>query len=238
MGDVFAGLDCASLEHIVAAGQIVRECESALDATGDNIVGEILRDQGTFYEWNHYPEGDVYDNNSHSQYFYHAHPQNQRSDEHGHFHTFLRPKGMPRGVKPAPVKNFKMPKDANDALGHLIAISMDKYGKAIRLFTTNRWVTGEIWYTAADEIAMLDSFVIGHVRPAWPTNRWITGMLQLFRPQISALLAQRDDRIAAWVAEHGPDGDVYEDRRLEITSYRDISVNEQIAAAEKALKSA
>jgi hypothetical protein len=54
-----------------------------------------------------------------------------RSHEHGHFHTFLRPLGMPKGVRPAMVDDFKMLDDENDALCHLIAISMDKFGAHI-----------------------------------------------------------------------------------------------------------
>ncbi len=237
MSDFPTGLDRVALERIVAAGRQVLESESALNKTGDNVVGAILRDQGTFFEWNHYPEGDVYDGESHSQYFYHAHAQGQRANEHGHFHTFLRPKGMPSGIRPARVKNFTVPKDDNEALCHIIGMSMDKFGKIIRLFTPNRWVTGETWYVADDVVCMLDNFIIGHTRPSWPTNRWVSGMVQLFRPQIAALVAERDASVAAWEAEHEPDNDVYEDRRLEITSERDVAVEDQLAAAERALAS-
>jgi hypothetical protein len=66
------------------------ECMRVLPNTGDNIVGELLRDTGTFYEWNYYPDGDVYDPASHAQYCYHAHPQELRSGKQGHFHTFMR----------------------------------------------------------------------------------------------------------------------------------------------------
>ena len=38
---------------------------------------------------------------------------------------------MPKGVSPAMVDDFKMPDDENDALCHLIAISMDKFGPHI-----------------------------------------------------------------------------------------------------------
>src|SRR3546814_14192456 len=72
----------------------------------DNLVGELLKNNGTFYEWDHYPPGDVYDHETHGQYYYHAHAADQRFDgEHGHFHTFVRPKGMPPGVRPAPPRS-------------------------------------------------------------------------------------------------------------------------------------
>src|SRR3546814_8384282 len=119
----------------------------------DNLVGELLKNNGTFYEWDHYPPGDVYDHETHGQYYYHAHAADQRFDgEHGHFHTFVRPKGMPPGVRPAPLPGFAAPADPNDALSHLVAIAMTPGGLPFRLFTVNRWVTGEVWYRAEDVI--------------------------------------------------------------------------------------
>lgn len=225
------------LAAMVEAGDEVRECHRVLAKTGDNVVGEILRDQGVFYEWTHYPEGDVYDFDSHSQYYYHAHPAGERPGEHGHFHTFMRPRGMPKGVAPAPVPGYVPPVNSNDALGHLVAVSMDDKGAAIQLFTTNRWVTGETWYAARDVIAMLDHFSIDLARPSWPVNRWITALLRLFRPQIEALLWERDRVVAAWGRRY-PGTEVLEDRRLEVTSKIDISVDDQIRRLSAALKRA
>jgi len=100
----FSRLSLTQLQVMSAAGREVRECYRALAKTGDNIVGEVLRDQGLFREWDHYPRDDVYDPVTHAQFYYHAHPAGQRGwAEHGHFHTFLRPRGMPRGAKPADV---------------------------------------------------------------------------------------------------------------------------------------
>ena len=228
-------LSTEALEAMVEAGQEVVEVHRVLAKTGDNVVGELLRGHDTFFEWDHYPPGDVYDSEFHGQYYYHAHTPDQRfENEHGHFHTFMRPKGMPEGIKPAPVPGFKKPDDPNDALSHLIAIAMTKEGLPFRLFTVNRWVTGEVWYTAGDVATLVDCFNIDHTRPSWPVNRWVTGMVALFKPQIAALLEARDRTIAAWVAAH-PDGDVYEDRELEITSYLDISVEDHARAVARAL---
>ncbi|MEE8227011.1 MAG: hypothetical protein V3R30_09335, partial [Kiloniellales bacterium] len=92
------------LELMVEAGRQVVEIYRVLAKTGDNVVGELLRGYETFYEWDHYPKGDVYDRETHAQYYYHAHVVEQRfPNEHGHFHTFVRPKGMPPGIKPADV---------------------------------------------------------------------------------------------------------------------------------------
>ena len=89
------------LADMAEAGGEIRECYRLLRKGGGNIVGEVLRGHGAFCEWEHYPPGDVYDGETHSQYYYHAHPGTCRFAEHGHFHTFLRPLGMPAGVRPA-----------------------------------------------------------------------------------------------------------------------------------------
>jgi len=224
-----SGLPQRELETMAEAGAEVIECLRVLSKTGDNVVGELLRDQGTFYEWDHYPPGDVYDRETHAQYYYHAHvPAERFPGEHGHFHTFLRPRGMPIGVKPASVPGYKPPKDPNDALSHLIAIAMDKHGLPMRLFTVNRWVTGEIWYEAEDVIRMLDYFVIDHARPS-------TALVRLFRPQIVQLVRARDRVVADWRAQH-PTRDVFEDRDLEVTSVMDIDIDTQLQKITAALE--
>ena len=147
------GLPVEQLDAMAAAGAEVVEIHRLLAKTGDNVVGELLKHHGTFYEWDHYPPGDVYDHETHGQYYYHAHAGDQRfSGEHGHFHTFVRPKGMPPDVRPARVPGFVPPADPNDALSHLVAIAMTPAGLPFRLFTVNRWVTGEVWYRADDVI--------------------------------------------------------------------------------------
>ncbi len=228
-------LSTEALEAMAEAGQAVVEAHRVLAKTGDNVVGELLRGHETFYEWDHYPAGDVYDGKSHGQFYYHAHPPEQRFEgEHGHFHTFLRPKGMPPGVKPAPVPGYKKPEDPDDELSHLIAIAMTKEGFPFRLFTVNRWVTGEVWYAAEDVVTLIDYFKIDHAQPSWPVNRWVSGMVRLFKPQIAELLRARDEAVADWAAAH-VEGDVYEDRELEITSCLDVSVEDQVRAVARAL---
>ncbi len=233
-----AGLPRARLVAMAEAAAEVMDIHRVLAKTGDNIVGAILNGQGRFYEWDHYPRGDVFDSETHSQFYYHAHAANARfPGEHGHFHTFLRPGGMPDALAPAAVPDFVPPRDPDDALSHLIAISMDGNGRPFRLFTVNRWVTGEVWYTAEDVIAMLDSFAIDHAKPSWPVNRWITAMLRLFRPQIVDLVRQRDSVVAAWQRRH-PARNVFEDRQLEVTSYLDVAIDDHVAAISRALDAA
>jgi hypothetical protein len=233
--DWIEGLPRATLNVMLQAGREALEWRRILAKSGDNLVGEVLKHEGPFYILDHYPTGDVFDPESHAQWYYHAHEKKDRPGEHGHFHTFMRGGGMPQGTEPALLPDFVPKADKHDLVCHLIAISMDRAGWPIGLFTTNRWVTGETWYPAHDVSAMLGGFDLKMSKPSWPVNRWLTGMLVLFRPQIEALLQQRDERIRAWRHEHPEAENVYEDRRLEVTSQLPISVEAQVEALEDAL---
>ncbi|MCP1336239.1 DUF6969 family protein [Futiania mangrovi] len=222
-----AALPDDALAAMAAAADEVEAMERALARAGRNPVGQVLAGQGTFYEMNHYPDGDVYDDESHAQYYYHAHRTG--TAEHGHFHTFLRAKGMEAHMSPAPYEGSWPRPLGDDAIAHLVAVSMDKAGAPIGLFTTNRWVTGETFYGAQDVISMLDSFEVGHASPCLATNRWLTALLRLYRPDIARLVRARDAQIRLWALRH-PGEDVFEDRDLEIASEQAISVPERIAA--------
>ncbi len=231
--ELLARLPRARLRDMHAAGMEVLECYRLLEKAGANVVGQCLAHQGTFYELEHYPKGDVFDEEFGAQYYYHAH----RPDlgEHGHFHTFIRAEGMPVGVEPV-----EMPADTPRPLGeeavcHLVAISMDAHGFPTHLFTTNRWVTNETFYAAADTLAMVERFRVEHVYPCLATNRWISAMLRLFWPQIGLLLEERDRVIEEWRARH-PDRNVHEDRELEIPSRMEIDVDRQMALLEEFLR--
>lgn len=216
----------AELLRMAEAGREMLEIDRILAKSGDNVVGELLRGEDTFYEWDHYPAGDVYDEESGAQYYYHAHAADERFDgEHGHFHTFVRPKRPPsrEGGRPG-----------SDLLCHLIAVSMNAEGKPFRLFTVNRWVTGESWYPAAEALRELDRFAVELARPSWPTNRWIGACLSLFRPQVTVLIEARDRVLESWRRRY-PGRDVLEDRQLEITSVMDVSVGRQVGAVQTAL---
>jgi len=219
------------LEVMRAAGAEVLECLRVLDKANLDLVSEVLRGQGTFYELEHYPSDDVFDRDTHAQYYYHAH---RGAAEHGHFHTFLRAPGMPEGVAPVAYSGEEIWPTGDESISHLIAISMDAFGRPISLFAVNRWVSAEAWYPAEDVIRMLDRFAVDHAFPSWPVNRWIGAMLRLFRPQIKALVRHRDTVVDAWRHSH-PDTDVFEDRQLDVTGEFLISIDVQIAAVEAAL---
>jgi hypothetical protein len=227
-------LPTETLAAMLEAGREVLNWRRILAKTQQNIVGLVLEQAGPFYILDHYPKGDVFDPESHAQWYYHAHDKAERPGEHGHFHTFLRGAGMPAGLKPAALPDHQAKADPHDLVCHLIAVSMDRAGWPVGLFTTNRWVTAETWYAAHDVCAMLDGFDMQINKPCWPVNRWLTGMLRLFRPQIEALVQQRDERVRAWQRQY-PDVNTFEDRRLEVTSQVPVDVDAQVALLESRL---
>jgi len=228
----FDTLSLAELQRMKEGAEQVNHAQLLLSKGNLNVVGECLKDQGTFFELEHYPKGDVYDADSFAQYYYHTHREDR--DEHGHFHTFMRAGGMASGVNPVEYSGDVEWQTGDDAVSHVICISMNRPGLPIGLFATNRWVTGETWYNSKDVVSMLDEWQIEHAFPNLAVNQWITGMLKCFKPQIIALLEHRDVVISDWQKQY-PDKDVFEDRTLEVTGEYDISVDDQYAGILKAI---
>lgn len=234
-------LSRAEIEQMTAAAAVIRSCRQELAARGTDLVAETTTGAAAISEWQHYPDEEVYDPKSHAQFFFHAHAANGRpAREHGHFHTFLRADGMPVGVTPLllpeiavadvpslPPQAPPLKRGMRDEVSHLIAIAVDVRGEPIRLFTTNRWVTGETWYRADDVVGMLDRFTVAETEPSEVLNRWISAMVRLFRPQIAALLRARDDTVMGWRRRRRTH--VFEDPRLEVTSSLDIELDAQFA---------
>lgn len=198
----FAGQQSAKLERaeLDRAEAERRFCEATLAKTGDTVLTETLRDTARVVQWEHAPQGDVFDPGSGAQWYYHCHPRadGAQPDEHGHYHLFLRPEG-----REGPVH-------------HLIALSVDAMGRPLRFFTVNHWVVGGDWLPAAPTIALLPRFDAHVARPGYLVNRWLTAMLRLHQPRVAALIEARDTAIAA----HRPAGgaDPLDDRALEVTS--------------------
>ncbi len=202
----------AELTSLVLAGEEVARHERSLWGIGDDPT-TLLTGGGRATPFRHYPEGDVYDFATHSQFYYHIH----RGNEYGHVHLFLRPKGMPPGIRP------QVAVDGDpDAPCHLIAVGFGPDGHAAELFTTNRWVTGEAWYCAASIARMLPRFAITGGRHS-RVGAWLTSLVALFRPVIVELACQRDAEVERWRHAH-PGRDALDDADLEVTSRQQISV--------------
>jgi hypothetical protein len=235
----------AEIAQMEQAAAVLADCQKRLAASPRGILVEVAPEANGLVDWRHYPQGEVYDPRSHAQYFYHVHPAHRRPPrEHGHFHTFLRAEGMPCGVVPLvlpetavaeiapPPQGAPLKRGTRDEVSHLVAIALDARGDPIRLFTTNRWVTGETWYRAGDVIAMLDRFAITPANLAAVRDRWLVAVMQLFRPQIAALLRQRDETVMA--RRRRQRANVLEDPRLEVTSSLDIDLGAQLAFVARA----
>jgi hypothetical protein len=217
-----------------AAGDALLDCYRELAARDAHLLGEVLPGNGDFEEERHYPADEVRDPVSHAQWYYHAH-LDDHPEEHGHFHLFLRRRGMPAGVRPAGGRAGAPSLLDVNAYAHLLAIAVDARGLPIRLLATNRWVTEEVFYPAADVCAMLDRFRLEHASAPLAANRWLPAMLQIFRPQIEWLLHERDAALAAWQAAH-PEGDALADQALAIPAELCVDLDAQIAAVERELQ--
>lgn len=224
----------AELEAMYEAAAEATACMRALADSGTNPVTEVLQGEDIVEEWAHFPRGDVFDPRTHSQYYYHAHAAHERAaGEHGHFHTFVRPKRLYPELEPTAVPDKTDPDGQAAWIAHLVGLSTDASGRAIRLFTTNRWVTDEVWYSGDDVISMIERFDITVDEPSPDLNRWLTSIVRMFRPQILDLIRARDAKLAEYRATH-PERDVFEDRELQVISEIPVDLLAQIGAIEAA----
>ncbi|MBV9551706.1 MAG: hypothetical protein JO032_02820 [Alphaproteobacteria bacterium] len=222
------------------AAATVEGVRRELARRGSNILREALGDAGGAAAWRHYPDGDAYDAHSHAQYFFHRHASDA-PDEAGHFHLFLRAEGMPAGTMPlllpeAAIANLPTPPQAapfkrgtRDEVCHLVAIAITAAGEPVRLFTTNRWVTGETWYRAEDVIRTLDRFSLDAAEPAGLLNRWLVALVRLYQPEIAMLLRRRDEAVMD-PRRRRRRVEVFEDPKLEVTSSLGIDLDQRLTA--------
>ncbi len=208
--------------EFIQASEAILMCYQKLEQNQSNLVHELLNGDDAFYQWQHYPENDVADHKTHSQYYYHCHfgHDKERFTEHGHFHLFIREPGIPEKYKPIAVSN-QYTEDKSDDLCHLICISMNKLGYPCGFFTVNHWVTRGIWYEADAVCAMLDLFKINHDKPSAFVNLWINAIVELYKPQLKQLIYKRDEIIQQWKCDNHTE-DVFNDESLEVTSFLPI----------------
>lgn len=178
-------------------------CERILAKTGDNVVTATLAHISEPTFWTHYPDGDVFDTDSGAHWYYHSHapgaptensensdnPANGDdnkpadepnldacidSNEHGHFHCFVRPQG-----KAGPIH-------------HLVAISVNPHGQLLRLLTVAQHVVNDDALPAQERIALLDKFDVQLGRPNYLVNRWLTAIIGLYQEEITRLIQESD----------------------------------------------
>lgn len=153
-------------------------------------------------------------------YFYHSHAvSGALPQEHGHFHLFAQ---------------LEANEDEKPQYTHIVAIGVDARGLPLRLFTTNRWVTGETWLAADRVIGMAERIAANTMPAADMSERWLQSQMGVFAPQIAALLRHRDQRINDRLARGGRPG-LLEDRRMHVLSQCRVSVEEQLTAFDHAI---
>ena len=139
-----------------------------------------------FVEWQHYPQDDLVDEESGYSFYYHSHsPDEMFQNEHGHFHLFWRDHTSPQEFH------------------HLIAIALDSKGLPVRLFTTNQWVTGEVFIKANAVLQALKDFDVAIKGRMSPLARWITALTKLFYVEMEQLIVGRDIKLAKIESELG-----------------------------------
>ncbi|MCH8318061.1 MAG: hypothetical protein IIA88_06135 [Bacteroidetes bacterium] len=149
----------------------------------------------------HYPvDGGVFDKKTRYRVFFHAH----RKNEYGHFHTFYE--------KP------------NGDLVHLIMVSMNKKGYPIKLSTTNRWVTGDVFVKADELKELFSGYMINEVLfPDPRIGMFIQELFMAYKNDIFKLMDERDKAVYDYVKKHTRTP--FEDRSVEILSSKSISVS-------------
>lgn len=216
----------AFVDQVEAAAELVAALRHMEDR-GRNIVTTLLANK-PFVELRHYPLDDARDPASHAQYFMHAHRGNR---EAAHIHCFMRAPGIPKamvrvGKRGAPARRRTMT--------HVLAVSLDHFGRPAGLFTTNKWVTADDWYDAEDLIELLPRMTWAKANGPRKVNRALGALLKLYRQPIVRLLRRRDRHLAAWAKSH-PGRDVFEDRRLEVLSSARLNLERTLARLRESL---
>jgi len=177
---------------------------------GLSLVPRVIPSDGSFQQWEHYPDKDAISPTTRSRWFYHAHPPEQReAGEHGHFHLFL-PLDAFAGIAPVKAPKPKNKKGKTPAkVVHFIALSCNTSGIPTHWFTTNRWVTNEYFVHANAIIDRLSGFMVDDAPGDPLVNQWLTAVVAVNRTQIETLLRERDASLQ---------GESLEDPALEILS--------------------
>lgn len=194
-------------------------------------------ENGFVSDW-HYPKGDRIDFDGGGQYFYHCHREDMNTQEHGHFHCFIRKNGWPKSWSLAQIP--ARAKYLDNPMTHIVAIGLSRYGVPIRLFMVNRWVSKESWF-AADKMQRLQKrFELGGVKQERPktgdqaqqwrlVDTWVENIVQVFAPQIAWLYQQRDAQMAQHLAAAEKGENPYLDKKIEELASISVSLEQQIA---------
>jgi hypothetical protein len=177
---------------------------------GCSVLHDILGSATIADPWEQYPQAMVEDVLIGVGFFYHSHgPSRSHADERGHFHVFRR--------------------RVDAAYSHVVGIAVDGQGMPVRLFTTNRWVTGERWMSAEQLLVWAKPDSYAPEASGSPVTQWIMHCVHVFYPQLEWLLRRRDERLHSLTTSRSRTT-VLEDRRVEILSECRVSLRRQMDA--------
>ncbi len=170
-----------------------------------NPVLEVLAGQRPETE-RKYPHGHLCFGGNPWRAYYHCHDAPERPEgEHGHFHIFRR--------------QHRPDENKYDWL-HLAGLSMDGMGQPLAWFTVNAWVTGDPLRSATvpSPVPALEVDAAGS-----DLERWLLAMVGLYRAEIEALLAQRDQRLRALAGTRNA-AEIMQDRAVYVLSRMPIDL--------------
>ncbi|MDE3010364.1 MAG: hypothetical protein KGI67_05705 [Pseudomonadota bacterium] len=194
-----SGREPAALPQAERAQELLG-AQMALAVRHGGLLRAALAGAGDFRAARRYPARDVVDLAHGTRFFFHAHADGFASrGEYGHFHVFLDPTGK-----------------GSHMASHLIAVAIDGQGLPVRLFTVNRWVTGERWLPAPALSAAARDFRCTTAGRLAPVARWVSACVQAYAPVVDALLRDRDQRVARSRGAAASLETVFEDRSLEV----------------------
>jgi hypothetical protein len=187
---------------LTMAKRVLQAQQRMQTTDGKTILHYTLKGENIHKRMEHYPFDDRIDSKTGAQYYYHCHRENYESEEHGHFHCFLRYKFIPKHIKPIPLPDWD--KHIANPMTHLVAIGINRFGQPIRLFAVNRWISSEICYDARHTPNFIQRFkMTKQDDPYWQIlDQWVEAMLYLFSPQIAWLNRQRDLKIQEYIAKN------------------------------------
>jgi hypothetical protein len=219
--DHWRALPDASLKEVArSAGASVDAFARATSSSGSLLQSWI--ESREVVEYDHYPPGDIVDETSGSQFYYHSH---RGGVEHGHLHLFWHARSDGRR---RPLMQGRR-RWVNTEPSHLFALSLDAKGLPIAIFTVNRWVTDGHWFDAATTLDLVDRFRVSAQGPHLDSGAWLTEFVRMYRPLVERALRQRDQRLA----RARDQGKVLDNRRLEVLSHIPIDWSLDLDALEE-----
>jgi hypothetical protein len=235
-GDFLSGREAAtnrSLPRSLIESFI--ELDSAMKASSVNLVEALTGfprlHQNTIPvdETRHFPDDDVFDPGTGSQYFLHRHAAGiAPASVHLHFFQRWTP------------PELNLP-GSETISTHLAALELNALGEPHAWFVVNQWVVGDYWQPADDTIRLFSDWKIltpddgrGKDIPEL-CHQWLSAYLKLSLASIIyPLLRERDDVLDKLI-DAFPGVNVLEDRAHEVLGYQSVEFNAQLNAWTRAL---